>query len=116
MRKFAMAAAGLVVGVIGTGFALAPTAEAATPCPRGAFCIRETNGTLLTKNIFWSFAPHNLSNVVGERSFANNQTANHGFKLCTGYNGGGQCGPVYRYNGELGTHDFTTINSVVLVK
>ena len=115
MRKIATTAAGIAAVVLGTGVALTPSAEAATPCPSGAVCIRETNGHILAKNIFWSFAPHNIS-VAGTRVLVNNQTHNAGFKVCLGSNGTGQCGPVNRTVGEYQPHDFTKIKSIVLVK
>ncbi|MFD3404163.1 hypothetical protein ACFWUU_25975 [Kribbella sp. NPDC058693] len=116
MRKIATTAAGIAAGVLGMGMALVPSAQAATPCPRGAVCIRETDGHILAKNIFWSFGPHNLSGVIGFHVIVNNQTNNAGFKVCKGYNGGAPCGPVNRWVGESQPSDLTTINSFVLVK
>ncbi|MEW1656724.1 hypothetical protein [Streptomyces sp. NPDC093707] len=115
MRKIALSAASLSLAV-GLGIAAAPSAVAATPCPSGAVCIRETNGTILSRNIFYSYGAHNLSNVTGMRVVVNNQTGGAGFKLCLGYNGTGQCGIMARDPGEYGPGDMTPINSVVLVK
>ncbi|MEV5598053.1 hypothetical protein [Streptomyces sp. NPDC052496] len=114
MRKIATAAAGLSLA-LGAGLAVAPSAEAATPCPSGAVCIRETNGTILNKNIFYSYGAHNLSNVTGVRVMVNNQTGGAGFQICRGYNGT-NCYPVVRYVGEYAPYDMTPINSVVLVR
>jgi hypothetical protein len=115
MRKIATTAVGIAAGVLGLGLALTPSAQAATPCPKGAVCIREANGHVLAKNIFWSFAAHNLY-VTGTHVLVNNQTHNAGFKLCTGRNGTGQCGPVSRAVGAYQPHDFTGVGSIVLVK
>ncbi|WP_328379875.1 hypothetical protein OHB13_35220 [Streptomyces sp. NBC_00440] len=117
MRKIAMTAAGLslAAGVLGAGLAVAPSADAATACPSGAFCIRETNGTILSKNIFYSYGNHNLSNVTGKRVLINNQTGGAGFKLCFGYSGT-RCSAVDRAKGTFSPYDMTPINSVVLVK
>ena len=114
MRKIATTAAGLALAV-GLGLAVAPSADAATPCPTGAFCIRETNGTILSKNIFYSYGYHNRSNVTGERVLVNNQTGGAGFQLCFGYNGT-RCSEVDRVTGEFLPYDMTPINSVVLVR
>ena len=129
MRKIAMTAAGIAAAVIGTGMALAPTANAASTasagaaatmgttatCPSGAVCLREPNGSILSKNIWYSYGAHNLSNVIGSKVAINSQTGGAGFQICTGYNGTG-CGPVYRETGEYLPHDFTPINSIVLVR
>ncbi|MBP0460256.1 hypothetical protein [Streptomyces montanisoli] len=115
MRKIATAAAGLSLAVGVLGLAVAPSAEAATPCPSGAFCIRETNGTILSRNIFYSYGAHNLSNVTGKRVLVNNQTGGAGFRLCFGYNGK-NCSAVDRVRGTFAPYDMGPINSVVLVK
>ena len=115
MRKIAITAAGIAAAVLGTGVALAPSASAATPCPSGAVCIRETNGTILNKNIFYSYGPHNLSNVTGNRVIVNNQTGNAGYQVCYDY-GGGRCSGVVRFHGDSAPYNMTPINSVVLVK
>ncbi|WP_335939868.1 hypothetical protein [Streptomyces sp. PTD5-9] len=114
MRKIAVAATALSLAV-GTGLAVAPSATAATPCPSGAFCIRETNGSILNQNIFYSYGYHNLSNVTGQRVVVNNQTGGAGFQECRGYNGT-NCSAVYRNTGEYAAIDYTPYNSVVLVK
>lgn len=124
MRKFAMTAAGIAAAVIGTGVALAPTASAATDstagttasCPSGAVCIQELNGTIYSKNIFYSYGAHNLSNVVGDKILINNQTGGAGYKLCYGTGGGGGCSGVVRWTGPSDPYNMTPINSVVLVK
>ncbi|TDO63814.1 hypothetical protein EV651_10536 [Kribbella sp. VKM Ac-2571] len=121
MRKIAMTAAGIAAAVIGTGVAMAPTASAATEavtataCPSGAVCLREPDGSILSKNIWYSYGAHNLQNVTGYKVTVNSQTGGAGFKICTGYNGTG-CGPVYRATGEYLPHDYTPINSIVLVR
>ncbi|WP_438289656.1 hypothetical protein [Streptomyces sp. HUAS TT7] len=115
MRKLALAAAGLSLTVGTLGLAVAPDAAAATPCPSGAFCIRETNGTILSKNIFYSYGAHNLSNVTGLRVLVNSQTGGAGFTVCYGYNGV-NCSGVSRATGEYEPYDMTPINSVVLVR
>ncbi|HET6737735.1 MAG TPA: hypothetical protein VFH76_02335 [Kribbella sp.] len=124
MRKFAMTAAGIAAAVVGTGVAMAPSASAATnttdavtatACPSGAVCLREPNGSILSKNIWYSYGAHNLSNVIGYKVLINAQTGGAGFKMCLNY-GGTNCGPVYRYTGAYPNHDFTKINSIVLVK
>ena len=121
MRKIAMTAAGIAAAVIGTGVAMAPSASAtteavtATSCPSGAVCLREPNGSILSKNIWYSYGAHNLSNVTGSKVAINSQTGGAGFQICTGYNGTG-CGPIYRDIGEYLPHDFTPINSIVLVR
>ncbi|MFF7458419.1 hypothetical protein [Kitasatospora sp. NPDC008115] len=112
MRKIAMALTAL--SLVGAGLAAAPGASAATACPSGAVCIRETNGDILNKNIFYSYGAHNLDNVTGFRVVVNNQTGGAGFRECTGYNGT-NCSPVYRATGEYEPIDYTPINSLVLV-
>lgn len=114
MRKIAMTVAGLSVAA-GVLAIAAPSAQAATPCPSGAVCIRETNGTILNKNIFYSYGAHNLSNVTGKRVLVNSQTGGAGFKVCFGY-GGVNCSGVVRATGEYDPYDMTPINSIVLVK
>ncbi|MFF9020477.1 hypothetical protein [Streptomyces eurythermus] len=115
MRKVASAASALSLAVA-AGLAAAPSATAAaTPCPSGAFCIRETDGSILSKNIFYSYGYHNLSNVTGWRVVVNNQTGGAGFQECLGYNGT-NCSVVYRATGEYAAIDYTPINSVVLVR
>ena len=113
MRKIAMTGAGLALaaGVFGT----VTPAQAASPCPTGAVCIRETNGTILQKNIFYSYGAHNLSNVTGMRVLTNNQTGGAGFQICKGYNGV-DCYVVLRERQDFAPTDFTPINSVVLVR
>ncbi|MFJ8310438.1 MULTISPECIES: hypothetical protein [unclassified Streptomyces] len=114
MRKIATTAAGLALAVVTLGLAAAPNAAAATPCPSGAFCIRETDGSILNQNIFYSYGSHNLSNVTGERVLVNSQTGGAGFQLCFGYDGV-NCSDVDRATGEFAPYDMTPINSVVLV-
>ncbi|WP_327636842.1 hypothetical protein OHB24_00205 [Kribbella sp. NBC_00482] len=126
MRKFAMSAVGIAAAVIGTGVALAPTASAATDaveatagtmatCPSGAVCLQEPNGSILSKNIWYSYGAHNLSNVVGTKVLINNQTGGAGFAVCKGYNGT-DCSSVARYTGPSVPWDFTPINSILLVR
>jgi hypothetical protein len=115
LRKLIASAAGMALALSAVGLAVAPGAAAATPCPSGAVCIREANGTILTKNIFYRYGAHNLSNVTGVRVIVNNQTGGAGFQICKGYNGT-NCYPVQRYVGEYAPYDFTPINSVVLVR
>lgn len=115
MRKIAITAVGIATAVLGTGVALAPSASAATPCPSGAVCLREPNGTIQNKNIWYSYGAHNLSNVTGNKVLINNQTGGAGFQICKGYNGT-NCYPVQRYVGEYASYDFTPINSIVLVR
>ncbi|MYT30115.1 MULTISPECIES: hypothetical protein [unclassified Streptomyces] len=114
MRKIALTAAGLSLAVGSLGVVFAPSAVAATPCPSGAFCIREADGSILGKNIFYSYGAHNLSNVIGDRVLVNSQTGGAGFQLCFGYNGV-NCSEVDRATGEFAPYDMTPINSVVLV-
>lgn len=113
MRKIAMTVAALALAV-GSGLAVAPSANAATACPSGALCIRETNGSILSQNIFYSYGYHNLSNVTGNRVLVHNQTGGAGFQVCYGYNGA-NCSAVVRATGEFAPYDMTPINSVVLV-
>lgn len=113
MRKIAMTVAALALAV-GSGLAVAPSANAATACPSGALCIRETNGNILSQNIFYSYGYHNLSNVTGNRVLVHNQTGGAGFQVCYGYNGT-NCSAVVRDTGEFAPYDMTPINSVVLV-
>jgi hypothetical protein len=127
MRKIAMTAAGFAAALIGTGVALAPTANAASTgstgsvgttasCPSGAVCIQELNGTIYSRNIFYSYGAHNLSNVVGDKILINNQTGGAGYKLCYGYGGGGGCSDVVRWTGSSAPYNMTPINSIVLVR
>ncbi|WP_406510537.1 hypothetical protein [Streptomyces sp. NBC_00212] len=113
MRKITTAAAALALAA-GGGLAMAPSADAATACPSGAVCIRETDGSLLSKNILYSYGAHNLSNVTGYRVIVNSQTGGAGFTVCYGYNGT-NCSGVSRGTGEYAPYDMTPINSVVLV-
>lgn len=115
-RKIALTATGMLLAVAATGLITAPGASAATPCPSGAVCIRETNGDILDKNIFYSYSAHNLDNVTGKRVLVNNQTGGAGFSVCFGYDGGGGCSDVARETGEYAPYDMTPINSLVLVK
>jgi hypothetical protein len=115
MRKIALTAAGLSLAVGTLGLAVAPSASAATPCPSGAVCIRETNGSILSRNIFYSYGSHNLSNVTGDRVLVNNQTGGAGFQVCYGYNGV-NCSVVMRGTGESAPYNMTPINSIVLVR
>jgi hypothetical protein len=84
-------------------------------CPSGAVCIfkgtTKESGVHLT---FWSYGPHNLSNVYGSRLWFNNQYGSpHPWAyLCRGYNGtGGQIVGVGRGGG---IDDFTPVNSVIV--
>ncbi|AJP00715.1 hypothetical protein TU94_03635 [Streptomyces cyaneogriseus subsp. noncyanogenus] len=113
MRKTATITAALALAA-GGGLAMAPSATAATACPSGAVCIRETDGSILSKNIFYSYGAHNLSNVTGYRVIVNSQTGGAGFQVCYEYNGG-RCSSVVRGTGEYAPYDMTPINSVVLV-
>jgi hypothetical protein len=113
MRKIATTAAALTLAV-GGGLAMAPSASAATTCPSGAVCIRETNGSILSQNIFYSYGYHNLSNVTGYRVLVNSQTGGAGFQVCFGYNGN-NCSGVVRGTGDYAPYNMTPINSVVLV-
>jgi hypothetical protein len=114
MRKIATTAAALALAV-GGELAMAPSANAATACPSGAVCIRETNGNILTRNIFYSYGAHNLSNVTGDRVIVNSQTGGAGFQVCFEYNGG-SCSGVVRETGEFAPYNMTPINSMVLVR
>lgn len=115
MRKLAATVAGMTLALGALGVTLAPSASAATACPSGAVCIREANGSILSKNIFYSYGAHNLSNVTGTRVIVNSQTGGAGFQICKGYNGA-DCYPVQRATGAYSPYDFTPINSVVLVR
>jgi hypothetical protein len=116
MRKTTWCAgAAAVAAVAATSLLAVPSAQAATPCPSGAVCIRETNGSILSKNIFYSYGAHNLSNVTGYRVIVNNQTGGAGFQVCYNY-GGTACSAVARARGEYAPYNFTPINSVRLVK
>ena len=110
-----LACLSVAAGVVATAFVAAPSAEAATSCPKGAVCIRETNGSILSKNIFYSYGVHNLSNVTGKRVIINNQTGGAGFRLCFNY-GGTACSAVDRVRATFAPYDLTPINSFVLVK
>lgn len=106
----------VAAGVVGVSLlSVAPSAEAVTPCPSGAVCIRETNGSILSTNIFYSYGYHNLSNVTGYRVIVNNQTGGAGFEVCYNY-GGTNCSAVSRYRGEYAPYNLTPINSFVLVR
>ncbi|MFE7558446.1 hypothetical protein [Kitasatospora sp. NPDC057500] len=113
MRKITMTLTALSL-TVGAGLAAAPSASAATPCPSGAVCIREANGDILGKNIFYSYGAHNLDNVTGYRVVVNNQTGGAGFRECLEYDGG-NCSPVYRATGDYPAIDYGPINSLVLV-
>ena len=116
MRKIAMMAAGiaLTAGALATA---APAAQAATTasCPSGAVCLQEPNGSILSKNVWYSYGAHNLSNVTGFKVLINNQTGGAGFQICKGY-GGVDCYVILRDVGPYAPTDFTPINSVVLVR
>lgn len=115
MRNFAASVTGMTLALGALSLTVAPTATAATSCPSGTVCIRETNGTILDKNIFRSYGAHNLSNVTGVRVVVNNQTGGAAFQLCLGYNGT-NCGDENRDRGEYPPHDMTPINSLFLVR
>ncbi|MET8605634.1 hypothetical protein ABZV92_19035 [Streptomyces rubiginosohelvolus] len=115
LRKLSLTAAGMALALGTLGLTAAPSASAATPCPSGAVCIRETNGSILSRNIFYSYGAHNLSNVTGNRVLVNNQTGGAGFQVCYDYNGG-RCSNVMRGVGESAPYNMTPINSVVLVR
>ncbi|MFI6503864.1 hypothetical protein [Nonomuraea typhae] len=95
--------------LLGTG-----TAHAAS-CPSGAVCLREPDGSIQGRNIWYSYGAHNLSNVFGTKVLINNQTGGAGFQICKGYNGA-DCYPVLRGVGAYAPYDFTPINSIVLVR
>ncbi|MER6563416.1 hypothetical protein ABT300_37975 [Streptomyces sp. NPDC001027] len=114
MRRIATTVAALAL-TVGGGLAMAPSADAATACPSGAVCIRETDGSILSRNIFYSYGYHNLSNVTGKRVLVNSQTGGAGFQVCFGYNGV-NCSEVARETGDFAPYDMTPINSVVLVR
>ncbi|MFF1818687.1 hypothetical protein ACFVWG_15395 [Kribbella sp. NPDC058245] len=120
MRKLAMTAAGIAAAVVGTGALLMPTASATTDgvlanCPSGAVCLQEPNGTILSKNIWYSYGAHNLSNVTGIKYAINNQTGGAGFTICYDRDGG-RCTDPLRATGTYGAYDYTPINSIVLVR
>lgn len=114
MRKFIASAAGATLALGALGLGLAPTASAAAPCPSGAVCIREPDGSILPKNIFYQYGAHNLEKVLGVRDVVNNQTGGAGYQICRGYNGT-NCGGVNRLVTTI-SYDMTPVNSVVLVK
>jgi hypothetical protein len=116
MRKIAMMAAGVALAA-GTLATVAPAAQAATTgtCPSGAVCLEEPNGTILSKNIWYSYGAHNLSGVSGQKVVINSQTGGAGFKLCLGYNGQ-NCYPDQRGTGRYLSIDYTPINSIVLFR
>ncbi|WP_219825948.1 hypothetical protein [Nonomuraea typhae] len=92
----------------------AGTAHAAS-CPSGAVCLQEPDGSIQSRNIWYSYGAHNLSNVFGTKVLINHQTGGAGFQICKGYNGT-DCYPVLRGVGAYAPYDFTPINSIVLVR
>ncbi|MFE2408525.1 hypothetical protein ACFXDE_09295 [Kitasatospora sp. NPDC059408] len=87
--------------VLGTGAAAlaatasllagAGTAHADTinGCADGYVCIYADDGTIVSR--YYTYGPHNLSNMYGYHYVLNNQTGGAKVAACTGYNGG-DCG------------------------
>ncbi len=113
MRRTATITAA-VAPAAGDGLAMAPSATAATACPSQAVCIRETDGSILSKNIFSGYGAHNLSNVTGHRVIVNSRTGGAGFQVRHEYDGG-NCSSAARAAGEYAPCDMTPINPAVLV-
>jgi hypothetical protein len=120
MRKLAKTAAGIAAALVGAGVLLMPAASATTTgvlanCPSGAVCLQEPNGTILSKNIWYSYGAHNLSGVIGSKIAINNQTGGAGMRYCYDRDGG-RCSTIMRGTGPYLPYDFTPINSIVLVR
>ena len=110
--------------VVGLSFLVTPAvahAEASSRsdswfgCPSGAVCI--FNGPDKESGVdlaFWSYGPHNLSNVFGNRLWFNNQYGSpHPWAyLCKGYNGTG--GQISAVGSGGGVDDFGPVNSVIV--
>ncbi|MBB5079260.1 hypothetical protein [Nonomuraea endophytica] len=112
-----------VIGAVATTLSATGPARAepvtqsavAATCPSGAVCLQEPDGSIARRNIWYSYGPHNLSNVIGIKILINSQTGGAGFQICKGYNGT-DCYPVLRGVGAYAPYDFTPINSIVLVR
>ncbi|MFD5408819.1 hypothetical protein [Streptomyces nojiriensis] len=111
----AVAAAGVMA--LGTGVLAAGSAQASdhtvAGCLSGQACIYPQDAVPVTPSLRFSRAgTYNLSNQYGWHWVLNNQTANWKFRLCTGWNGTGNCTniPVDQWVAV----DLTPINSVIV--
>ena len=111
-----VAAAGTTV-VAGSAAAFANGGQPFDGCPDGDVCIyaqgvHDNIGASNITNKYFYYGIYNLSNQVGAHWIINNQNGAY-VKLCTGYNGTGDCSDVQ--NPGAGEYrDLTPINSIVL--
>jgi hypothetical protein len=87
-------------------------------CPDGAVCIYHQGSGPTPFLVFYSYGPHNLSNVTGPKYWFNHQYGSPApyAWLCSGYDGKGQVlhRPVAPHTWSDSNLDFTPVNSVVL--
>jgi hypothetical protein len=111
-----VAAAGTTV-LVGSGAAFANNGVPWDGCPDGYVCIYaegvhdNINASNIT-NEYYRYGTYNLSNQVNWHWILNNQNGAY-VKLCTGYNGTGDCSDV-QGPGHGEWRDLTPINSIVL--
>lgn len=103
--------------LMGSGAASANGGQPWAGCPDGYVCIyaegREHNiGSSDITNKYYRYGTYNLSNQVNWHWVLNNQNGAY-VKLCTGYNGTGNCSDV-QGPGHGEWRDLTPINSIVL--
>ncbi|MEO5876005.1 MAG: hypothetical protein ABIQ26_13490 [Streptosporangiaceae bacterium] len=117
MRKILKTAAALAFTLGAVTVVNATPAQAAGSiqgCPSGAVCIYPGAGWNggNPSHRFYSYGPHNLSNVYGQHRIFNNQTGGATMRTCTGYDGVGCEG--YLHAGVHFDRDLTPINSITL--
>jgi hypothetical protein len=113
-RAAALAVAAACVATLGP--ATSARADSADyGCPFGAVCIYPTWDPAASdpEYVFWSYGPHNLSNLYGHHAILNNQSGDAAAFACYGYNGTNCEGGGFLAN-TWSAPDFTPYNSIVL--
>ena len=113
-RATALAVAAACVATLGST-TLAHADATTYGCPSGAVCIYPTGdpATSDPEYVFWSYGPHNLSNLYGHHAIFNNQYGDADALACYGYNGTNCEGGGFLAN-TWSAPDFTPYNSIVL--
>jgi hypothetical protein len=84
-------------------------------CPSGYVCLYPENAGWnggKPESTYYVYGTYNLSNVLGNHYFFNNQTGNAEGAFCKGNNGTGTC--YYQAAGTWSEDNFTPINSILL--
>jgi hypothetical protein len=103
--------------LVGSGAAFANNGYPWDGCPDGDVCIYAEGvynniGASDITNEYYYYGTYNLSNQFNSHWILNNQNGAY-VKLCTGYNGTGDCSDV-QGPGHGEYRDLTPINSIVL--